>query len=173
MKVLRDLADTGKTILLTIHQPSLEVFRLMDNLVVVARNENPPGPGRVVYYGPAYPDAVQFFNPDGVPDARPGVDPSPDAILRGLSKKKAEEWEHVCRLAVPTRVCSGNARAGRFQHRLPAKRRRNGNCSTGRSGKPWWHAASTSRSRTDGTQPSSWHRPRSSPVWWCSSSVTY
>ena len=92
MKVLRGLADAGKTILLTIHQPSLEVFRLMDNLVVVARKENPPGPGRVVYYGPAYPNAVHFFNPDGVPDARPGVDPSPDAILRGLSGKKAEEW---------------------------------------------------------------------------------
>ena len=29
MKVLRGLADDGKTILLTIHQPSLEAFRLM------------------------------------------------------------------------------------------------------------------------------------------------
>src|SRR5439155_2183224 len=32
MQVLRALGETGKTILLTIHQPSLEVFRLMDNL---------------------------------------------------------------------------------------------------------------------------------------------
>ena len=36
MKMLRGLADAGKTVLLTIHQPSLEVFRLLDNLVVIA-----------------------------------------------------------------------------------------------------------------------------------------
>src|SRR5205085_10466484 len=30
MKLLRNLADDGRTILLTIHQPSLAVFRLME-----------------------------------------------------------------------------------------------------------------------------------------------
>src|SRR5207237_588606 len=38
MQLLRKLADDGKTILISIHQPSLEVFRLMDNLVVVGRD---------------------------------------------------------------------------------------------------------------------------------------
>ena len=37
MKLLRQLADTGKTILLTIHQPSLEAYCLMDNLVMVGK----------------------------------------------------------------------------------------------------------------------------------------
>ena len=92
MKVLRDLADSGKTILLTIHQPSLEAYRLMDNLTLVAKDQNSPQPGRLVYYGPAYPDAVDFFNPDGVPGLKPGADPSPDEVLRGLSKRPSAEW---------------------------------------------------------------------------------
>ncbi len=95
MKLLRGLADSGKAILLTIHQPSLEAFRLMDNLVLVGKDQNSSEPGRLVYYGPAYPDSVKFFNPDGVPGERPGVDPSPDEVLRGLAKRKAAEWTEL------------------------------------------------------------------------------
>jgi ABC-type multidrug transport system ATPase subunit/pSer/pThr/pTyr-binding forkhead associated (FHA) protein len=90
MKVLRNLADAGKTILLTIHQPSLEVFRLLDNLVLMARDRGSPEPGRLVYFGPAYPEAVCFFNPD-LPQ-RPGVEPSPDEVLRGLGQRPTAEW---------------------------------------------------------------------------------
>jgi ABC-type multidrug transport system ATPase subunit/pSer/pThr/pTyr-binding forkhead associated (FHA) protein/ABC-type multidrug transport system permease subunit len=92
MKVLRLLADAGKTILLTIHQPSLEVFRLMDNLVLVGKDQGSAEPGRLVYYGPAYPDPVHHFNPEGVSGLKPGVDPSPDEVLRGLSKRRTVEW---------------------------------------------------------------------------------
>jgi len=91
MKVLRDLANAGKTILLTIHQPSLEVFRLMDNLVVVARDAGSPEPGRLAYYGPAYPDAVHFFNPAAAKDAERSA-AGPDEVLRGLAGAKASEW---------------------------------------------------------------------------------
>jgi hypothetical protein len=90
--VLRSLADAGKTILLTIHQPSLEVFKLMDNLVLVGKDKGSAEPGRLAYYGPAYPDAVRFFNPDGVSSSRPGVEPSPDEVLRGLAKRPTAEW---------------------------------------------------------------------------------
>lgn len=92
MKVLRTLADSGKAILLTIHQPSLEAYRLMDNLVLVGKDQNSPAPGALVYYGPAYPEAVDFFNPDGVDGLNPGVEPSPDEVLRGLAKKPAATW---------------------------------------------------------------------------------
>lgn len=92
MKLLRDLANTGKTILMTIHQPSLEVYRLLDNLVLVSRDAGSPDPGRLVYYGPAYPDAVHFFNPNGLPDLKPGQEPSPDEVLRGLKKGTSAEW---------------------------------------------------------------------------------
>jgi len=92
MKLLRELADSGKSILLTIHQPSLEAYRLMDNLVIVSKDAHSADPGRLAYYGPAYPEAVHFFNPDGVPGAKPGIDPSPDEVLRGLAKRPTREW---------------------------------------------------------------------------------
>ncbi len=92
MKLLRQLADQGKTILLTIHQPSLEAYRQLDNLAVVSRDSGSPEPGQLVYYGPAYPDAVEFFNPDGVPNLRPGAEPMPDEVLRGLAHRPSGEW---------------------------------------------------------------------------------
>ncbi len=92
MKLLRSLADAGKTILLTIHQPSLEAYRLMDHLVLVAKDAGSADPGRLAYFGPAYPDSVEFFNPGGVPNAKPGIEPLPDEVLRGLSRKKTKEW---------------------------------------------------------------------------------
>ncbi|HBL32015.1 MAG TPA: hypothetical protein DD490_34770, partial [Acidobacteria bacterium] len=82
MKLLRELADSGKTILLTIHQPSREVFRLMDSLVLVAKQPGTPEPGRLVYFGPAYPEAVHYFEPAADRDP----EPSPDLMLRGLAK---------------------------------------------------------------------------------------
>ncbi len=57
MKLLRTLADDGRTILLTIHQPSLEAYRTMDNIVYLAD-------GHLVYYGPTYPESITYFNPD-------------------------------------------------------------------------------------------------------------
>ncbi|MFL6275481.1 MAG: FHA domain-containing protein [Blastocatellia bacterium] len=92
MQVLRDLADAGKTILITIHQPGLEVFRMADTLLMVSKDKGAKEAARMVYFGPAYPDAVEFFNPQGVTGAKPGVDPSPDEIMRGLSKGKTTEW---------------------------------------------------------------------------------
>ncbi|RAL20705.1 hypothetical protein DL240_15415 [Lujinxingia litoralis] len=62
MRLLRRLADRGKTILLTIHQPSLKAYRLMDNTLYLADGEQ-------VYYGPAYPDSMLYFHPEVAPDA--------------------------------------------------------------------------------------------------------
>lgn len=92
MKLLRELADSGKAILLTIHQPSLDAYRLMDNLVLLGKDQNSTQPGELVYYGPAYPNAVEFFNPSGVPDLPPGAEPSPDAILSGFAEQPTQVW---------------------------------------------------------------------------------
>jgi ABC-type multidrug transport system ATPase subunit/predicted component of type VI protein secretion system len=69
MALLRRLADGGRTIVLTIHQPSLEAYRTMDNVVYLAD-------GRLVYYGPTYPDSITHFNPE----VRAGT-PSGDRVL--------------------------------------------------------------------------------------------
>ncbi|MBN1944970.1 MAG: FHA domain-containing protein [Bradymonadales bacterium] len=57
MNLLRRLANEGRTILLTIHQPSLEAYRKLDNVIYLFH-------GRMVYYGPAYPDGISFFFPE-------------------------------------------------------------------------------------------------------------
>ncbi|HEX4960500.1 MAG TPA: ATP-binding cassette domain-containing protein [Thermoanaerobaculia bacterium] len=88
MQVLRELAREGRTILLTIHQPSREVFRLMDNLAVVSRDVKSGDPARLVYYGPAYPEAIRFFNPGSELPA----EPSPEGVLRGLAERPTAEW---------------------------------------------------------------------------------
>jgi ABC-type multidrug transport system ATPase subunit len=88
MRLLRKLADSGKTILLTIHQPGPDAFRLLDNLAVVARDPGTTDPGRLVYYGPADPESMEFFNP-GTP---PRADRSPDEVLRGLGKDRVASW---------------------------------------------------------------------------------
>lgn len=88
MKGLRRLADRGKTILITIHQPSREVFQQMDNLVLLGKDSGSPHPASVAYFGPAYPDSIHFFSPE----KRARQDPSPDRLLEGLAQRPAGEW---------------------------------------------------------------------------------
>ena len=56
LQILRSLANTGTTIILTIHQPRVEAYRLIDNVILLVTG------GRLAYYGPAYPDAPEYFS---------------------------------------------------------------------------------------------------------------
>ena len=94
VRLLRALADRGKTILVTIHQPSLEVFRLLDNLVLLAKDSGSNDPGRLVYYGPAFPDGIAFFN-GGKGTAN--ASSAPEDIFRGLAQRLATAWEGAYR----------------------------------------------------------------------------
>lgn len=58
MRLLREMANEGKTIVLTIHQPSLEAYRMMDNILYLVE-------GEMVYYGPSYPDSIEYFYQQG------------------------------------------------------------------------------------------------------------
>jgi ABC-type multidrug transport system ATPase subunit/pSer/pThr/pTyr-binding forkhead associated (FHA) protein len=69
--LLKELSKSGKTIITTIHQPSLKVYKQFDDLLMVSRDKG-DSPGALVYFGPAYPDSIQFFNP-----TPPGAQPSP------------------------------------------------------------------------------------------------
>jgi ABC-type multidrug transport system ATPase subunit len=83
MRLLRRLADDGRTILLTIHQPSLEAYRKLDNVVYLAD-------GHLVYYGPAYPDSITYFNPDveeGTP-ARDALLVDPGNALKPIAEDR-------------------------------------------------------------------------------------
>jgi ABC-type multidrug transport system ATPase subunit/pSer/pThr/pTyr-binding forkhead associated (FHA) protein len=89
ISLLRSLADAGKTILVTIHQPGLDAFRLFDAVAVIARDESTRQVGRLAFFGRAWPDAVEFFEP------APAGGPSPtsvDGLLRGLATRPVGEW---------------------------------------------------------------------------------
>ena len=61
LQILRSLANNGgKTIILTIHQPRIEAYKLVDNLILLVHG------GRLVFYGPAYPDAPEYFSNFGL-----------------------------------------------------------------------------------------------------------
>ena len=72
MRLLRQLASEGRTIILTIHQPSYGAFIQMDQVLVLEEG------GYVAWFGPAAMDSFDYF---GVTDREPG------ALLERLPKK--------------------------------------------------------------------------------------
>lgn len=54
VEIMRDLADNGKTIICTIHQPSTQIFEKFDTLCLLSE-------GRVAYFGPRQ-EALRFFS---------------------------------------------------------------------------------------------------------------
>ena len=86
MEKLKELSDSGKTILLTIHQPSLVNYKKMDDIIILTR-------GELAYFGPNYPDSIQFFNEETVSE---DVLNDPDMTLLGLDngEKNNINWRN-------------------------------------------------------------------------------
>lgn len=57
LTVLRQLSDEGKTVVMTIHQPRVEAFKLMDMVILLAKG------GKLAYFGPSVPGVVEYFKP--------------------------------------------------------------------------------------------------------------
>jgi ABC-type multidrug transport system ATPase subunit/pSer/pThr/pTyr-binding forkhead associated (FHA) protein len=55
MALLRRLADEGRTVVLTIHQPSYPMFVQMDQVVILEE-------GQLAYFGPSGVDVFEFFD---------------------------------------------------------------------------------------------------------------
>jgi ABC-type multidrug transport system ATPase subunit/pSer/pThr/pTyr-binding forkhead associated (FHA) protein len=72
MSLLRRLADQGRTVILTIHQPSYAAFVQMDQVLLLEEG------GHVAWFGPAALDSFDFF---GITDREPG------ALLERMPKK--------------------------------------------------------------------------------------
>ena len=87
VQLLRRLADRGKTIICTIHQPSTDIFKEFDGLLLVGRDKG-NHPGMLVYFGPAYPAAIDFFSPH----PKTGAAGSPEDVMTGLAGRAASEW---------------------------------------------------------------------------------
>jgi len=66
-----------------IHQPSPEIFGKLDSLIQLAKDRQAGEPGRLVYYGPAVPDAYEFFG---------GASRRPEQIEVALDQRSARDW---------------------------------------------------------------------------------
>lgn len=73
MKTLRQLADGGRTIILTIHQPSFSSFILMDKILILEEG------GHTAYFGPTAISSFRYFGLTGR---------EPEALLESLEKKR-------------------------------------------------------------------------------------
>ncbi|HEX4136386.1 MAG TPA: FHA domain-containing protein [Bryobacteraceae bacterium] len=92
IQMLKHLSTEGKTIITTIHQPSVEIFKQFDGLIMISRDRG--GRGALAYFGPAHPDSIEFFDAEGVKTLRrqPGKEPSPEMLLSGLAKRATPDW---------------------------------------------------------------------------------
>lgn len=94
--LLKRLSREGKTIITTIHQPSIDVYRKFDNLIMISRDRG--GCGALAFFGPAYPDSIQFFQghtPGATAVEAPGdihQELSPEMLLTGLAGAPTAEW---------------------------------------------------------------------------------
>ncbi|RVW47577.1 ABC transporter G family member 32 [Vitis vinifera] len=74
MRTVRNIVNTGRTIVCTIHQPSIDIFESFDELLFMKRG------GELIYagrLGPKSCELIQFFEAvEGVPKIRPGYNPA-------------------------------------------------------------------------------------------------
>jgi ABC transport system ATP-binding/permease protein len=92
VQVLKKLSKDGTTIITTIHQPSVDIFKQFDGLIMISRDRG--GRGALAYFGPAHPDSIEFFDPVSAKQAQtqPGKELSPEMLLSGLAKRSTAEW---------------------------------------------------------------------------------
>uniref|UniRef100_V5NXR0 PDR protein 2 n=1 Tax=Vinca minor TaxID=60093 RepID=V5NXR0_VINMI len=74
MRTVRNIVDTGRTIVCTIHQPSIDIFESFDELLLMKRG------GKLIYAGPLGNKScklVEYFEAiEGVPKIRSGYNPA-------------------------------------------------------------------------------------------------
>lgn len=74
---LRRLADQGRTIVITIHQPDYQEYEKFDSVAILGRG------GKLLFYGPPSPDSYQFF----------GASPQkPREMFDHVEQMPADEW---------------------------------------------------------------------------------
>lgn len=90
MKVLKELADDGTTIIMTIHQPRIEAYNLLSHLILLTKG------GRLAYFGPA--NATTYFEYVSQKKKDPRANTS-DFILDLLEnvaiRKSPTDWQNA------------------------------------------------------------------------------
>ena len=82
MELLRKMAtDRGIAIVITIHQPSTIVYKMMDKVIYLKQ-------GHLCYYGNTYPDSINYF----VSDENP-AEAGPDAVMQRMEELSAGQMD--------------------------------------------------------------------------------
>lgn len=86
MDVLRKVADSGKAVVIVLHQPNLEIFKKIDKVVFLDH-------GGIAFSGRPHPDAIKYFNED-ILEQNELIIHDPDSALRGLNRglKQGKNW---------------------------------------------------------------------------------
>lgn len=95
VRTLRKIADAGRTICATIHQPSSSVFDMFDDLLLLKKG------GEVVYHGPTGVqslEVVNYFESLGAPRIELGENPA-NWMLRVMSNDSVGDLAHHFRLS--------------------------------------------------------------------------
>ncbi|MCO5588731.1 hypothetical protein L7F22_042690 [Adiantum nelumboides] len=86
MRTVRNTVDTGRTVVCTIHQPSIDIFESFDELLLMKRG------GRVIYAGPLgtrSAELIEYF--EAIPGVRPITDGyNPATWMLEISSPSAE-----------------------------------------------------------------------------------
>jgi ABC-type multidrug transport system ATPase subunit len=94
MRVVRNIGNSGRTIVCTIHQPSAEIFLHFDELLLLKRG------GRQIYTGPLGPGSATlldyFQSVEGAKKLRAGYNPATYML---------EVWRHALWPVVMCRCC--------------------------------------------------------------------
>ncbi|MCC6873056.1 MAG: FHA domain-containing protein [Sandaracinaceae bacterium] len=77
ISTLRRLADNGRTIVVTIHQPDYQEYEKFDSVCILGRG------GKLLFFGPPSPDSYGFFG------AAPG---KPREMFDHLEQLPADQW---------------------------------------------------------------------------------
>jgi len=84
IELLKSMSLKGKIVVVIIHQPSLEAYKLFDRVLYLY------GGGEQVFFGPAFPDSFLFT----LGEQAEGASLQPDKILSAISSKPAEFWRN-------------------------------------------------------------------------------
>ncbi|GJQ10602.1 hypothetical protein GpartN1_g2393.t1 [Galdieria partita] len=98
MRAVRKVADTGRTVICTIHQPSTELFEMFDEMLLLQSG------GQTCYFGPLgyrSQTMIQFFVEKGATPPREGQNPA-DWILELVNEdisddkqEKSRKWSDI------------------------------------------------------------------------------
>ncbi|KAL5450460.1 hypothetical protein PMIN07_008826 [Paraphaeosphaeria minitans] len=91
VRFLRKLADVGQAVLVTIHQPSAQLFAQFDTLLLLAKG------GKTVYFGDIGDNAnkiKEYFGRYGMP-CPPGANPAEHMIDVVSGSKSTQDWNKI------------------------------------------------------------------------------